>query len=143
MSNERDDDKLRREAEHVQQLVVALETTTSLIQNLLSDIRENSTLVGSLKTQIEKLEKDLTQLSDIVRGGNGQPSLLSRIMVLENEMKHLIDDLNKKERKEEHKDLTAEEINKLKIQTRLKLVVVVVSAILTTIGAIATYYFTG
>lgn len=52
-----------------------------------------NTAIDYLNRDIVNIKTDITNLSKIVRDGNGQPSLIQQVSTLANDLKHLNDEL--------------------------------------------------
>lgn len=70
----------------VEELLKSIQTTTSLIQTLMSDIKENASALATLEIKLESLSDSAKTLSKIVRDDNGNKSVLTRIAILENDL---------------------------------------------------------
>lgn len=66
-----------------EELLRSLEATTTLIQNLLGDIKEHSTSLATVKTKLEAVSISVEALSGVVRDGNGKGSLITRLALAE------------------------------------------------------------
>jgi tRNA A-37 threonylcarbamoyl transferase component Bud32 len=60
-----------------------MQVTQTLVQNLLSEIRENSSKQSELNSEIKSLRMNVSTLSNIITGGNGNTS---KSLVIEVEM---------------------------------------------------------
>ena len=78
----------------INQIASGLATTTELIQSLSSEIKENAIDVAIMKSDLTNLNGDVRSLSKILKEGNGTAPVLSRIAVLENSSKQLVETLN-------------------------------------------------
>lgn len=76
----------------INKLIDGLQTITPVIQDM-------TTTIAEMKVEIKNLEKTVNSLAHIVRDGNGQKPLTTRIAVLETEVEDL-----KHEEKEESKE---------------------------------------
>ena len=71
-------------------ITAQLAQTQSLIQNLLSEIRESSVSQAALKAELKQLRYNVQVLSNIIRGGDGNNrSLISEVEVLKHADHHL------------------------------------------------------
>jgi hypothetical protein len=66
-----------------EEILKSLEITTSLIQNLLGDIKEHSTSLAMVKTKLEALNTSFGSLSEVVREDTGKGSLVTRLALAE------------------------------------------------------------
>ena len=84
-----------------QELAKSLESATSLMNDLLGDIKDNATSLATLKVKLESLSDSVESLSHIVRDGNGKGSMVTRVALTEQSLGHIEDsfdaDLNKEE----------------------------------------------
>jgi len=65
------------------QLIDSLESTSDLIRDLSSDVKDNAIALATLKTELKSLKSGVHSLSTILKTGNGKESVLTRIAVLE------------------------------------------------------------
>ena len=82
-------------------LARSLQITSSLMQNLLSEIRQNSTSLVILKEKLENMRSNVDGLSDIIRNGNGKESLVTRLALVEQTIETLeenVDEYHKEDR---------------------------------------------
>jgi hypothetical protein len=71
-------------------IAAQLTQTQSLIQSLLSEIRESSASQASLKSELKQLRYSVQVLSNIIRGGDGHTKpLLSEVEILKHADHHL------------------------------------------------------
>lgn len=85
-------------------LAKSLQVTTTLIQTLLSELRDNATALAVLKEKLDGIEEKVQSLSHIVRDDNGNKSIITRLALLEKEIEDIgefMDD-NKEESVEIH-----------------------------------------
>lgn len=114
--------------ELVKDLAKSLQITSTLMQSLLTEIRQNSTSLAVLKEKLEALKDNVDGLSSIVRNGNGTGSLVTRVALVEQSIKNIeesLDDFNKElneevltvqEKEEKDREFNREQnINKLKV----------------------------
>jgi hypothetical protein len=72
-----------------QELVKSLESTVSLMNELLGDIKDNATSLATLKVKLESLSSSVETLSHIVRDGNGKGSMVTRMALVEQSISHI------------------------------------------------------
>jgi len=72
-------------------LAKSLQVTTTLMQSLLGEIRDNATSLAVLKQKLGGIEDKVNSLSHIIRNDNGDKSLITRIALMEK----IIGDLSK------------------------------------------------
>ena len=71
-------------------IAAQLTQTQSLIQSLLSEIRESSASQAALKSELKQLRYNVQVLSNIIRGGDGHTKpLLSEVEILKHADYHL------------------------------------------------------
>lgn len=92
--------------ELAEDLAKSLEATTSLMQSLLGEIRDNATSLAVLKEKLESLAGTVKGLSTIVKDGNGKGSLVTRFALIERDIETLEEHLE-----EYKKDLDEEVVN--------------------------------
>lgn len=73
----------------VEELLKSIQSTTSLIQGLMSEIKGNATALATLEAKLESLSENARTLSKIVRDDNGNKSVLTRIALVENDLTDL------------------------------------------------------
>lgn len=76
-------------------LAKSLQATTSLVQTLLGELRENATAMAVLKGKLDGIEEKVKYLSYVVRDGNGEKSLITRLALLENDLQDLEEEVQK------------------------------------------------
>ena len=119
-------------------LIKGLEATTSLVQNLLDDIKDNAILVGNLKVSVEHLNQQVSVLENIIRGNNSSTkSLLTRLALLEKE----VADLTKMIEYHENLETAEQSVTRKRKFERLKVwAQAIIALICTLIGALTAYY---
>lgn len=120
-----------------EELVNGLESTTILIQSLLEDIKENSEIIGALKSEMEDMGSQLKLMEEIIRGGSSNQSLLTRFALLERDVQDILKDL---EQKQFLQTIQSDSKNKEKSEKIKFLIGGIVSLISAIIAAVATYY---
>lgn len=98
--------------ELAEDLAKSLEATTSLMQSLLGEIRDNATSLAVLKERLESLAGIVKNLSHIVRDGNGKRSLVTRFALMEKDLENL--DENIVEYKKELDDAVSSTLQEMK-----------------------------
>lgn len=73
----------------VEELLKSIQSTTSLIQGLMSEIKSNEKALTTLEVKLEGLTESAKILSKIVRDDNGSQSILTRVALLENDLADL------------------------------------------------------
>ena len=114
--------------ELVKDLAKSLQITSTLMQSLLTEIRQNSTSLAVLKEKLEALKDNVDGRSSIVRNGKGTGSLVTRVALVEQSIKNIeetLDEFNKElneevltvqEKEEKDREYNREQnINKLKV----------------------------
>jgi CHASE3 domain sensor protein len=94
--------------EVTKELAKSLDSATSLLNDLLGDIRNNATSLAVLKTKLESLSNSVESLSSIVRDGNGKGSMITRVALLEQSVNHIEETLD------EFKEEACEAIKEIK-----------------------------
>jgi TolA-binding protein len=75
--------------ELAEDLAKSLQATISLMQNLLGEIHDNATTLAVLNERLESLNTKVESLSHIVKDGNGQGSLVTRLTLIEKDLTEL------------------------------------------------------
>lgn len=125
------------------ELVKGLQSTATLVQTLISEIKDNSVSLASLKTELKGLHDNLDELSKIILSGNGK-SIVTRVALLEENLKNLqswMDDIV--EGIEKYKDQETEKKDKIKRERgKLKwsLFIVIVGGFLGIVGSLLIQY---
>lgn len=97
--------------ELVRDLAKSLQVTSTLMQDLLSEMRQNSTSLAVLKEKLETLRDNVDGLSDIIRNGNGKGSLITRMALAEKSLQTLEQTL-KEYHEELHQEIQSDKVNK-------------------------------
>jgi len=84
-----------------EELAKSLESATTLMQDLLGDIKDNATSLALVKAKLESLSSSVEALSHIVREGNGKGSMITRLALAEKTLEDI----------EEHFDKFSEEVH--------------------------------
>jgi hypothetical protein len=131
-----------------EEILKSLEITTTLIQNLLGDIKEHSTSLAMVKTKLEALSVSVSTLSGVVRDGNGNGSLVTRLALAEKtiedieksfndlkeevevEINELREYFKKKKAAEDQEKVSERDFNREKRLARLKIVAVAAPGLL-------------
>jgi len=74
----------------VEELLKSIQSTTSLIQGLMQEMKDNASALATLEVKLESLTENAKTLSKIVRDDNGNKSVLTRIALLENDLGDLL-----------------------------------------------------
>src|SRR5271157_4277084 len=75
--------------ENTDSLLKSLQSVTALMQNLLSDIKENSASLAIVKTKVDSLKENVEVLSHVVRDGNGEGSMITRLALVEKSLEDI------------------------------------------------------
>ena len=70
-------------------LIESIKTTTSLIQSLNKDLKDNEISLATLKTRLDGVDDGLRNLTKLVRDGNGSNSIITRLALLEDDVSDL------------------------------------------------------
>ena len=124
-------------------LARSLDSATSLMSDLLGDIKDNATSLAVLRVKLESLSDSVEALSHIVRDGNGNGSMVTRVALTEQSISQIEETFNEfkdemctaikeikseleEEIKEEHDIAEKERIFKReKLLTKIKVLAVV------------------
>lgn len=91
-----------------------------------------NTAIDYLNRDIVNVKNEVTNLSKIVRDGNGQPSLVQQVVTLSNELKHLNEDLREEIKQLKEATHTCREISsekdKISWQFKTAIFVAVISS---------------
>lgn len=134
----------------INQIASGLSTTTDLIKGLSHELKENSIELAIIKTDLNNVIGDVNTLSKILKDGNGEAPVLSRIAVIENTIDQTnksIDDINQgNERVKAKVDDISNKLEKVtdnqKIQledrkSRRSLIIAVITSIIALISTVA------
>ena len=137
MSNKKPGENNNKDQVFAEELVKGLESTTKLIHTLLDDIKGNSELIVTLKSEVNDMNSQLRIMEDIIRGGPSNESLLTRFALLEKDVEYILKELNQRELIG-----TVEEGNETKAKTeKVKIIVTaIISLISAIIASVATYF---
>ena len=102
----------------VEELLKSIQSTTSLIQGFMGEMKSNATALATLEAKLESLSEIARVLSKIVRDDNGNKSILTRIALIENDLGDLF--INYKEfkthvykRLDDTKDQTLKQVDEV------------------------------
>ena len=73
----------------VPELLKSIEALMTLMQGLLGDIKEHSTSLAIVKERLESLTGNVEALSHVVRDGNGQGSMVTRLALIEQSIENI------------------------------------------------------
>lgn len=127
-----------KDTKQLHDLMAALESTTSLIQTLLLDLRANSSALGSLENQVNTIQKDLDDIEALVKGGD-EPLLTKFALVgkdiqnIQTQMNDLLIKMAAQEKKTEIKE-------QQESKTRWHLVGYIITGLLGIISSMITYF---
>jgi adenine deaminase len=85
------------EAHLIDQFIKDLEGTADQVQKLLDTVRASELDFAAIKTELRLLCINVKEISSILRDGDGGVSLITRIALLEQRVKELEKDLDKKD----------------------------------------------
>lgn len=75
----------------VEELLRSINSTTSLIQGFMNEMKGNATALATLETKLESLSENAKVISKIVRDDNGSQSILTRLALVEKDLNDLYD----------------------------------------------------
>ncbi len=67
-----------------EQFTRGLETTSTLLHSLQTDVHSSAVTLEGLKTEVSGMRAEVDSLSKILRDGNGERSVMARLLMLEN-----------------------------------------------------------
>jgi methyl-accepting chemotaxis protein len=70
-------------------LLKSLQSVTTLMNNLLSDIKEHAASLALVKAKLESLTENVEALSHVVRDGNGKGSMMTRLALAEKSLEDI------------------------------------------------------
>lgn len=70
-------------------LAKSLQATTSIVQILLKELRENAIAMATLKEKLDGIEENVKYLSSVVRDGNGSKPIITRLALVEQELQDI------------------------------------------------------
>ena len=109
----------------------------SIVQNLAGEVRDNSVALATFSAELKNVIGNVTALSKILKDGNGQPSLVTTVTILVNDVQDLSSRIDKLSNK-----LETIESDKIKEEKsvrgeRLRMIGTVVAALLALAGSVA------
>lgn len=118
------------------QLAKGLEETKKLVQSLQTEVHAAAITQTHLKVSVDNMQSTLESLNKIIREGNGEKSLIARIMTLENFKKEA-----EKQLEEERSRKKSTEIEDKKGKWQLKTAVLTgsVSVIIAILSAVVSF----
>lgn len=66
-----------------------LQITASLIQGLLGEIRDNSIALAAFNAEVKNMRETVNLLSKILKDGNGTPSVVTKISIIEGDIQRI------------------------------------------------------
>lgn len=128
----------------IDDLAKSVTTTTSLLEGLLDEIRDHSTSLALLKDKLASINESVSSLSSVVREGNGTPSIVTRLALLEKEIKDIneyiiefktkmTEDINTMKKTVLDSNTRAIEFGRQKTLSMWKLVIVVIPGLISLI----------
>jgi hypothetical protein len=75
--------------DNMSDLLKSLQSVTTLMNNLLGDIKEHATSLALVKAKLENLTENVEILSHVVRDGNGQGSVMTRLALVEKSLEDI------------------------------------------------------
>ena len=109
----------------------------SIVQNLAGEVRDNSVALATFSAELKNAIENVSALSRILKDGNGHPSLITKVTILENSVRDLSSKVDKlsgeldrmeSEKVKEEKSVRGE---------RLRMIGTVVAALLALAGSVA------
>ena len=95
-------------------------------------LNNRNTAIDYLNRDIVNVKAELTNLSKIVRDGNGQPSLVQQVITVNNDLKHISEELKSEiqdlKHTTHHCRLVSEEKDKLSWQFKTAIFVALISS---------------
>lgn len=81
----------------IEEFINDLEATSDQVKKLLDTVRAGELDLTALKTELRILCENVKDLSSLIRGGDGGMPLITRIALLEEKLKDLEKDIDKKD----------------------------------------------
>ena len=85
------DDSQRSNSSDVSGLIKSLQSITTLMGNLVVDLRDQATSLAVVKTKIEDISSKVDSLMHVVLEGNGSKSIVTRLALVEQSIKDVED----------------------------------------------------
>jgi len=118
----------------LEQFIQSIQATSALIQHLSDQIKSNDVSLESLRGELTSIKENLEAISRIVRDGNGDKPLISRIDILEQNLQniqHWIENQIAKETKDrESKEQAQADEKKVQDEKKWNMTVLIISSIL-------------
>ena len=123
----------------VEGLTQSIQSTTTLVQGLMSELRDNSTALATLEAKLQALHENMQGIIKVVRDDNGNKSIVTRMALVEKELKdiderynNLKDEIEKKfvevkvllEKMSDDKEIEKEKLDKEKEFGRDKVITI-------------------
>jgi len=146
--------------EVVEDLAKSLETTTALMQTLLTEIQDNAATLAVLREKFDTLGEKVQSLSRLVRDDNGERSIITRLVLIEKSLEDIDEDISELKTKADdnvkelharissvkakvyEEDKTEQEFKRDKLITKLKLAASVVPGLIA-LGLVLVKFFLG
>ena len=117
-----------------EQFIQSIHSTSSLIQHLSDQIKSNDVALESLRGELSSIKENLEVISGIVRDGNGNKPLISRIDILEGNLQNIQrwieDQIAKEVRDREAKEQSESDDKKAAAEKKWNMTVLIISSIL-------------
>ena len=85
-----------------EQLIKAFaEDLYAILEGFIEETQDAKIVIGKIESEISQLKSDLGYLNKVIRDGNGQPPIMTRIALLEKEVLDTKEELAKAEEAEE------------------------------------------
>jgi chromosome segregation ATPase len=86
--------KVTSNSQAMEQFLKELDVVNDEVQKLLRDVRENESNFIRVQVELSTLCKDIKELSKILRGGDSSMSLITKVILLEENFKQLDEKLD-------------------------------------------------
>ena len=73
----------------VEGLTQSIQSTTTLVQSLMSELRDNSTALAALEAKLQALHENMQGIIKVVRDDNGNKSIVTRMALVEKDIKDI------------------------------------------------------
>lgn len=78
--------------DHREQFNQGLQATASLVQSLIGEVRDNSVALAAFSAELKNIRENVNHLTKILKDGNGQESVMTRLSLVEKAVEELDED---------------------------------------------------
>jgi hypothetical protein len=119
-----------------EQFARGLETTSGLLQRLQTEVNSSAVTLEGLKKEVSAMRSDVDSLSKIIRDGNGERSLVARLMIIEKNAESFQAWIDEQKRDKDEAKKSQEEIIQVNNKGKWQLKIALISSGLAFVGTL-------